>query len=66
MSRDIEILTLKCRYEFNKIVYVLVVYRPPDGSLDEFFKVLSNYIDGGNLSNSELYICGDFNIDLFT
>ena len=63
VSRDIEILTLKCKYEFNKIVYFIVIYRPPGGSHEEFFKVLSEYIDSGNLSNNDLYICGDFKID---
>ena len=63
VNSDIEILTLKCRYPFGKLIYVIVIYRPPKGCCNEFFETLSRYIETGNLSSKELYICGDFNID---
>ena len=62
-NRDIEIMTLKCRHVYGKLLHIIVVYRPPYGSHEEFFNILSNFIDSGNLAESELYICGDFNIN---
>ena len=41
----------------------MVVYRPPSGSCQEFLDKLTSFIEQGLLTNSELYICGDFNID---
>ena len=41
----------------------MIVYRPPSGSHDEFFRMLSDFIDQGHLCDNVLYICGDFNID---
>ena len=60
---NIEILTLKCVYLFGKIFHIVVVYRPPNGSYSEFFAVLSNHLDTGLLTDHDLYICGDLNID---
>ena len=64
MSQYIEIMTLKCRHVFNTLLYFIEVYRPPDGSYEEFMNKLSNCIHSGNLSDNDLYICGDFNIDV--
>ena len=60
---NIEIMTLKCIHDFGKIMHILTIYRPPRGSCEEFFKILSSFVELGNLLNYDLYICGDFNID---
>ena len=63
IGSEIETLTLKCVYLFGKVFHIMVVYRPPSGSYKNFFLELSNYIEAGLLTDKELYICGDFNID---
>ena len=63
ISEHIEVLTLKCICAFGKIIYIMIVYRPPNGSYQEFLDKLTMFIENGLLNNSELYICGDFNID---
>ena len=60
---NIEIMTLKCIHDFGKIMHILTIYRPPRGSCDEFFNILSSFVELGNLLNYDLYICGDFKID---
>ena len=60
---DIEILTLNCVYLFGKLFHIMVVYRPPTGSYLQLFEKLTDYIESGLLTNNDLYICGDFNID---
>ena len=60
----IECLGLKLETEY-KIVYVLAFYRPPNANVDLFiekFAELLLLVD--SCANSELYVCGDFNIDL--
>ena len=63
ISVNIEILTLKCVYIFGKTIHIMIVYRPPNRSCQELFNTLTSYIEDGVLTESDLYICGDFNID---
>ena len=63
IDRNIEIMTLKCRHDFGKVFYIMIVYRPPSGSYEDFLKDMSDFIDVGNLCNDDLYICEDFYID---
>ena len=60
---DIELLTVKLSPKTGKTRYILTVYRPPEGDIDSFFHILENILLLYNLSNYEIWIVGDFNID---
>ena len=60
---DIEVMTLRCVYGYGKKIYVLSVYRPPAGSIENFITVLTNIVIDQSLVESELWILGDLNID---
>ena len=60
---DIELLTLRGKYDFGKNVVIMTIYRPPNGSIDNFFKILNNLFDENPLTDNELWLLGDFNID---
>ena len=60
---DIELLTLRCVYSYGKVLYVMSLYRPPEGSIDMFFETLYCLFDEYQLASKELWVLGDFNID---
>ena len=60
---DIELLTVKIAQKSHKTRYMLTVYRPPDGDIDSFFHILENVLLLFNLTDQEIWIVGDFNID---
>ena len=62
---DIEMLTLRCVYSYGKVINIVSLYRPPDGSTDLFFETLTLLIDVNALNQKELWIIGDYNIDFF-
>ena len=62
-NSDIELLTLQCVHTFGKKVYIMTLYRPPDGSIKNFFEILNKLLDDNPLLNSEFWLMGDFNID---
>ena len=48
----------------NKHIIIACVYRPPGGSIVEFNSKWENVVNNTNHGHKDLYICGDFNIDL--
>ena len=44
VCKDIEIMTLRCRYPFGKVIHMMG-YLPTTN--DDFFIILSNYIEKG-------------------
>ena len=62
-TNDIELLCLKCVHSFGKKFYVMSLYRPPDGSLENFIDILNNILDNSPFGNTELWLMGDLNID---
>ena len=62
-TNDYELMTLHCVYNHGKVMYIMVVYRPPDGSVSNFLEYISNLIEEHALSQKELWIIGDCNID---
>ena len=63
MRNYIDTLCLKIEWS-NKLIMLLVVYRPPNGNSDLFFDCISSILDGlGTRANSEIFVTGDFNFD---
>ena len=60
---DIELLTLRCVHSYGKVLHIMTLYRPPDGSIESFFEILNHLIDDNSLDQKELWILGDYNID---
>ena len=60
---DIKLLTLRSVYSYGKKMYIMALYRPPDGSVEVFCDILSSFIEDGALTDKELWIFGDYNID---
>ena len=64
-SRDCEILTLRLSLINVREIYIVIIYRPPDGNVKEFVTRLDNLIAGlSNKLNIEVNLIGDVNLDL--
>ena len=50
--------------EAKKSFILGTVYKPPAANCNEFTNVLCNIVSGLSLRDSEVLLCGDFNIDL--
>ena len=62
-NHDIEVMTLRCIYNYGKKINILTIYRPPNGSIERFFTTLSNIVLDNSLLETELWLLGDLNID---
>ena len=64
-TNDIEMFTLKCVYNYGMKIYVMSLYQPPrpDGAIDNFFNILNDLLEQHSLTNNDLWIMDDFNID---
>jgi len=56
---------LHVQIDINKFISmnIFLVYRPPNGSLNDFIKIMENCLDNINL-NSRSLIVGDFNVNM--
>ena len=61
--RDIESLTLEIIFEKTHNTIVSVLYRPPNGH-SEYFENFFNFFLNTKNSNKNVYIAGDFNLNL--
>ena len=59
----IELQTIKLVRDSHKTRYILNIYRPPDGNMEMFFSVLEEMFNSHNLSNQDVCLLGDFNIN---
>ena len=59
----IDICTIELIYNNNNII-LSSIYRPPDSNIDSFTNIISNYLQSIS-HNKTVYLCGDFNIDIF-
>ena len=63
-SCNIECQWIELCLEKQRNIVIGNLYRPPNGDPDEFIEYLENSIEGFNLDNKDLIICGDVNIDV--
>ena len=64
IDKDFEIVTVTIvRPNFKKLV-IACVYRPPKGKIDECIKILTDLISTYQSLDFEIWILGDFNIDM--
>ena len=62
---DIEIQWVTIKGQFQKEIIIANVYRPPQGNFKKFLKYMDECIDSiENLYKKDLFILGDFNIDV--
>ena len=63
-SNDIESLSIEISLNDQRNTLVNVLYRPPSGKIEPFEKFLSKLLSSVQNSNKNLYIAGDFNLNL--
>ena len=64
-SKNIEIQWLTLRFPKMKDIIIANIYRPPQGNVKEFCKYIRECLnDVSNISKKEIFIMGDFNIDI--
>ena len=63
-SKDIEMQWLSISQKPNKTILIANCYRPPQGNIDRFIEILENILDDMNLTKIEIFLLGDFNIDI--
>ena len=65
VNSDIELQCLSLDLEHVRQMIVINIYRPPQGSISKFIETLSDTLTKmKRTANSEIYILGDFNIDM--
>ncbi len=63
-NRSIEVLTCKLKLTNTRDIFLIVVYRPPDGDVKEFCAKLEEVLlEARTKPNVEILIGGDINID---
>ena len=62
--RDIDSVTLEIISEKKRNIIVSVLYKPPNGHLDHFEKILANFLLNTKNSKKDVCIAGDFNLNL--
>ena len=63
LSKHIECLTVEISNKTGKNINISCVYRPPDGNVRSFIKLLKNNIFYPVSNDKNVFIVGDFNID---
>ena len=61
---DIESQWVLVKQPNSKTILIGNIYRPPQGNIENFIQVLENSFTNIDLSKTELYLMGDFNIDM--
>ena len=64
-STDIEMQWLSISQKTNKTILIANCYRPPQGNIDRLIEILENILDDMDLTKIEIFLLGDFNIDIF-
>ena len=63
-NKDIEIQWIAISQKPNKTILIANCYRPPQGNIDNFIESIENTLNELDLNRIELYLIGDFNIDI--
>ena len=61
---DLELLTVSVKRPGRRYMSIVTVYRPPMGNLEEFIFKLKENINKIKVNNPEIWIMGDFNINM--
>ena len=63
-TEDLEFMTLKIIRKYTKPMYLINLYRPPTGDLENMYTSLSQLLSSlDNIDKATVVIGGDFNID---
>ena len=63
-NSDIEVMTVSVKKPGRRYMSIVTVYRPPTGNPVDFITKLGDIIDHISLNNPEIWIMGDFNINI--
>ena len=63
-NNNIEMHVMKYKLPYTRPIYIFNVYRPPAGDVDEFITTLSNSIGTYRNQKCDIFVGGDFNIDM--
>ena len=63
-SRDIESQWISIRQPNCKTIIIGNIYRPPQGNIENFVQVLEQNLDSIDSNVAEIFMMGDFNIDM--
>ena len=61
---DIEVQWVTIQQPNSKTIIIGNLYRPPQGNIDNFTRVLENVLSNIDLTKNEIYIMGDLNVDM--
>ena len=63
-TKDLEIQWVHLPNKFSKDIIIINGYRPPSGDVLSFLEILENTLSTIDLSKFDIFLMGDFNIDL--
>ena len=63
-NKNIESQWVSIKQPNSRTILIGNVYRPPQGNIETFIQVLEDILTSIDLSKIELFILGDFNIDI--
>ena len=64
VTKDFEIVTLTITKPNFRKIFIACIYKPPKGNLDSLIRFITPQIDKYQKENYEIWILGDFNIDM--
>ena len=65
IDKNIELSTIKYHLPHTRDIYVLNVYRPPNGDIDVFIECLQNCVSElRDIRSCDIFIGGDMNVDI--
>ena len=64
-TKDIEMQWISVLQKPNKTILIANCYRPPQGNIDSFTKIFEDILEDLDLTKIEIFVIGDFNIDIF-
>ena len=63
-NKDMESQWVSVKQPNSRTILIGNIYRPPQGNIETFTQVLEDILAGMDLSKIEIFIMGDFNIDI--
>ena len=61
----LEIVTIEICVKKEKNIIMSCIYRAPSTNLDKFINHLEILLNNLSVTKKEIYVCGDYNVDLF-
>ena len=64
VSKDFEVVSICINKPNNRKMFLMCLYKPPTGSVDELLTFLRDVLSNPDVSRSEIWLLGGFNVNI--